>query len=94
MYTIKINNGLNLGIERNEKKVRLVILDNKKELACRKETFGNLHKFIAANNAHAFKGRLQLFKHHDTISVEVKGEKLGSVSAVSLEKYLATLKAE
>jgi hypothetical protein len=94
MHTIKINNGLNLGLERDEKKVRLVVLDNKKELACRKETFGNLQKFIAANNAHAFKGRLQLLKHHDTISVEVKGEKLGAVAASTFGNCLVKLKAE
>ncbi len=94
MHTIKINNGLNLGIERDEKKVRLVVLDNKNELACRKETFGNLHKFIAAKDAHAFKGRLQLFKHRDIINVEVKGEKLGVVAAHTFGNYLSKLKAE
>ena len=94
MLTLKINNGLNLGIERFEEKVRLVVLENKKELACRKETFGNLHKFIAANNAHAFKGRLQLFKYRDTISVEVKGEKLGAVAVNKFGDCLSKLKSE
>jgi hypothetical protein len=94
MLTLRINNGLNLGIERDEKKVRLVVLDNKKELACRKETFDNLHKFIVANHAHAFKGRLQLFKQDEHISVEVKGEKLGSVAASTFGNCLSKLKAE
>jgi hypothetical protein len=94
MYTIKINNGLNLGLERDEKKIRLVVLDKKKELACRKETFSNLHKFIAAKDAHAFKGRLQLFKQDEHISVEVKGEKLGAVAAITFGNCLSKLKAE
>ena len=94
MHTIKINNGLTLGIERVEKKVRLVVLDRKTELACRKETFSNLHKFIAAEDAHAFKGRLQLFKHRDIINVEVKGEKLGAIAVHTFDKCLAKLKAE
>ena len=94
MLTLKINNGLNLGIERFEEKVRLVVLENKKELACRKETFGNLHKFIAANKAHAFKGRLQLFKHRDIINVEVKGEKLGAVAVNKFGDCLSKLKSE
>lgn len=94
MHTIKINNGLSFGIERDEKKVRLVVLDRKTELACRKETFSNLHKFIAAKDAHAFKGRLQLLKHRGIINVEVKGEKLGAVAVDTFDKYLTKLKAE
>ncbi len=94
MLTMKINNGLNLGIERYEKKVRLVVLDRKNELACRKEIFSNLRKFIAAKEAHAFKGRLQLFKQGKHICIEVKGEKLRTVAAITFGNCLSKLKAE
>lgn len=91
MQTLKINNHVSFGIERNEKKVRLVVFDKKEELACRKETFGNLQRFIELDEGHAFKGRLQLFKKLDAIHVQVKGEKIGSVSAMNFEKCLSLL---
>jgi len=92
MLTLKINNELDFGMEREAKKLRLVLLNKNTELACRKETFGNLQKFLAAEEAHAFKGRLQLYKHNNSISVALKGEKLGTIAASKLENYMAELK--
>jgi len=89
MQTLKINNNVSFGIERHEKKVRLVVFDKKEELACRKETFRNLQRFVELNEGHVFKGRLQLFKKLDAIHIQVKGEKIGSVSAMNLKKCLS-----
>ena len=94
MLTVRINKELDFGMERDERKLRLIVLDNKIELACRKETFGNLQRFIDADDAHAFKGRLQLYKHHNNISVELKGEKLGTIAAGKFKNFVAELKKE
>ena len=91
MQILKINNNVSFGIERDEKKVRLVVFDKEEELACRKETVTNLMRFIESGEAHIFKGRLQLYKKSELIEIQLQRKKLGSVSAGNFEKCLSHL---
>ena len=91
MLLLKINNKLDLGVEHLEKKLRIVILYKKEELACRQETLKNLHYFIQSEKAHIFKGRLQLFKQTDVIVIEIKGKRLGTISAKNFVKCIPAL---
>ena len=78
-----------LAIEPYEKlRVRLIVFKNGEEYVCRKESQYKLKQFLALDEGRAFKGRLQLVKCGDNISIEVKGEVLGIVTAVQLEKLL------
>jgi hypothetical protein len=96
MKNISLNGNRKLALERYseryDKRLRLVILNNKgEEMVCRKESFGKLEQFLQTKEAHIFKGRLQLSKHLNKISVEVKGEVLGVIDVALLAKNLQEL---
>jgi hypothetical protein len=92
MNPLPLKDGLHLLIERYEKRVRLVIATDETELVCRKESFKNLEQFLQSGQGHIFKGRLQLYKDMNEVSVEIKGEILGKIPAIQLEKHLSALK--
>jgi len=85
---IKLNDDFLLGVENNEKKVRLIVYKGGVENVCRKENFNKLKQFILSDQNTAFKGRLQLHKSMDGIVVEVKGRVAGIIKADELINYL------
>jgi hypothetical protein len=91
MIFVQLNNELSFAIEHCEKQARLIVYKNGLEDVCRKETFGNLRRFIAENNCHLFKGRLQLNKHGECIGIEVKGKLVGNIKAEEFLSYLEKL---
>lgn len=93
METIKLDHNLLLTFEPDNKKLRLVITDGHTELACRKETPGNLHRFFAGGQNSLFKGRLQLHKSTGDISVVLKGNPVGVAPASNFTRALDALTA-
>lgn len=73
-----------LDIEINGKNLRLVVYDAGVEKVCRKTTHKSLFEFIQTGENHLFKGRLQLFKNHNVIVIEVKGDVVGEITADTL----------
>jgi hypothetical protein len=89
MTMFKLDDELSFAIERCEKRARLIVYKNGVENVCRKETFGNLKRFVESNRGHIFKGRLQLNKNGESVGVEVKGKLIGIIKA---EEFLGCLK--
>jgi len=74
------------------RRVRLIVFKNGEEYVCRKESRYKLKQFLALDEGRAFKGRLQLVKGGNNIAIEVKGEVLGRITDVQLEKLsIATI---
>jgi len=72
----KIASGYELVVEENVNQLRLVILENGEELACRKTTKKELTEFFENGETNLFKGRLQLSKaDNGRVEVVVKGKK-------------------
>ncbi|HEY4322735.1 MAG TPA: hypothetical protein VGN20_02085 [Mucilaginibacter sp.] len=92
MIALKLNNEFSFAIERCEKRARLIVYKNGLEDVCRKETFGNLQRFILADQGHLFKGRLQLDKNEGNIKVEVKGELIGIINNDDFGDFLEDVK--
>lgn len=88
MQQIILNEKLILSFEIADKKVRLVVLQADEELVCRKETLKNLKHFLEKDQAHIFKGRLQLKKKEDVIEVLVKQNSAGVISSNTFKKVL------
>ena len=96
MKKIALNSHTQLALERYserfDNRLRLVIINSKGEqLACRKESFKKMELFMETEDKHIFKGRLQLFKIADKISVQVKGENIGSIDAGLFRQRLQEL---
>jgi hypothetical protein len=75
-----------------QKRARLIIFRGDTELVCRKETFSNLVKFIRGPDATIFKGRLQLSKTDQYISIVVKGQIVGSITVNEFASIINTYK--
>ena len=67
----------------------LIVYKNGIENVCRKETLGNLKRFIQLDDSHLFKGRLQLNKNDGNVGVEVNGKLIGIIKT---EDFLRCLK--
>jgi hypothetical protein len=79
-----------LAIEPYEKlRVRIMVFKDGEEYVCRKESLYKLKQFLALDEGRAFKGRLQLVKHGDTVAVDVKGEVLGRIGLGDMEQGLS-----
>jgi hypothetical protein len=94
METIKLNDNLLLTFEPDNKKLRLVITDGITELACRKETPANLHRFLTGGQNSLFKGRLQLHNITGDIAIVLKGNPIGLIPTADFTKQLNTLSAD
>jgi hypothetical protein len=88
MNQINLSNNLVLSFEPLDKRVRLVVFSEGKELACRKETIKKLELFLATDETHLFKGRLQLNKKKDLINIVLKNQSVGVISSTELSKAL------
>jgi hypothetical protein len=91
MQQIILNEQLTLKFEPDHKKVRLVVLQADEELVCRKETIKNLQQFLAEEQAHVFKGRLQLSKNDDVVEVLVKQKSVGTISSITFKNVVDTI---
>lgn len=92
MNKIQLNNELSFSIEPFEKKVRLVVYQNKEEWVCRKETIKNIQAFLEKEESSIFKGRLRLSKVKSKIYVEVKKEVFGYIKQSEFESALNKIK--
>jgi len=81
MNMLKINDQYSFMIERYDKRLRLIVMDGVDEWVCRKVNPTELSAFLSNNDAHLFKGRLQLDKVGNDIIVNVKGNELGLISS-------------
>lgn len=91
MQNIILNERLTFSLESLDKKVRLIVFDADKELACRKETPKNLQKFLTVNEATLFKGRLQLNKYRDDIEVVIKGQPIAIIPLKTFGRALGEI---
>jgi len=91
MNILKLDNGYDLVIESTCKKARLVVYNNGVENVCRKSTLKNVAAFMQSGENHLFKGRLQLHKVNGSITIMVKGSKVGEISIPGFLDYLQQL---
>ena len=91
MKQLALTDTLSFRLENDNKKLRLIIADGDKELACRKETLSNLKRFIQSDQSSLFKGRLQLHRQDNAITITLKGQPAGAVSIVDLNNALTAL---
>ena len=86
---IDLNNNFQLDFELYNKKIRLILIKNSIEVACRKDFFKNYVQFIQSNEGQLFKGRIKLYKIGKTIKVHFKNEYVGTFeSDLFLSKIL------
>jgi hypothetical protein len=89
MKQFTLNDQFVLSLEHQAKRIRLVVNKADEELACRIETVKNLNEFLVSEEQYLFKGRLQLIKHKDTISIILKGKPIGVTSTEQFKNALA-----
>jgi hypothetical protein len=91
MSQLTLTNTLLFRLENNNKKIRLILTEGDIELACRKETLSNLRSFIRSDQESLFKGRLQLHRQDNAITITLKGQPAGVVTIAAFNKALNTL---
>lgn len=79
MPPIPLNNNFQLNTELYKDRVRLVLLKDNTEIACRKESFNKLIQFVNLHEGEIFKGRIKLFKHKTSIEVHFKDQLVGII---------------
>lgn len=89
---MKLLDNMTLNIEKYDSRVRLIVLDNGKELVCRKERISSLYKFLDLENGEIFKGRLRLSKKENKIEVIVKNNVVGQVNVEELRIEINKIK--
>jgi len=62
-------------------RVRLIVKQLGKELVCRKESINPLLDFVYGGDDHLFKGRLQIQKTKNAISIYMNGNIIGTIEA-------------
>ncbi len=72
-------------------RVRLIVKKMGKELVCRKEGINPLLDFVYGNDAHLFKGRLQIKKTKSAISFYMNGDIIGTIEDRELRDGLEKL---
>lgn len=91
MDRFQFKNHLALVAEPYKGKLRFVVYANKEEFVCRIETIKNIEQFIQAKEARIVKGRLQLYKISNKVNVEVKGNRIGSITVQQLKQMITSL---
>ncbi len=77
-----------LVIEPSDKKLRLIIINNNQEIACRKEFRNKIIDFLEKENEWLFKGRLQLRKNNNLVEVYFKKALVDCISIPLFTKML------
>jgi len=85
---IKLNDQLSFAVGRENKRLRLIVFDGSHELVCHKASKTELEYFIKAETAHLFKGRLQLDKSDNHITIHVKGTVMGIIEQDDFVKLI------
>lgn len=80
MEHVKLSSTLNFGIEQLAVGMRMSIFDSKSVLVCRKFRSSQLQLFINNEARVLFKGRLQLHKHENLISVHYNNQPVGQIT--------------
>lgn len=88
MPSIEINKNIWFCADAENKKIRLSLNDGREDLACRREFPSKLLRFIDGDDGHLFKGRLQLYKEVDMISILFKGQPMGQLNATNFSLLL------
>ncbi|MCX2574244.1 hypothetical protein [Pedobacter sandarakinus] len=88
MLQFILNKKFTLAFEALENKLRLVLFEGDEELVCRIEKLKNLQHFLAEDQTHLFKGRLQLSKRGGVIEVLVKQKSVGISSSSTFREIL------
>jgi hypothetical protein len=70
---LRLNASCFFNIEPQSAGLRLIVFNGDTEWVCHKVKDKDIKNFLQAEVAHLFKGRLQLIKNQDNISVQVKG---------------------
>lgn len=91
MQQIILSEKLTLSFEPRGKKVRLIISEADEELVCRQETLRKLGDFVAVEQLHIFRGRLQLKKNNDIIEIIMNHKPIAIVSANNFKETLNRL---
>lgn len=88
MDNIRLDNKFTFSVEPYNGKLRFVVNEHGREYACRVERKKAIESFLLADTARIFKGRLQLHKERKEITVEIKGEVVGTILLSSFKKML------
>ena len=91
MILIALGNNQSLGIEKYGNRVRLILVQHAKEMACRKESIKTIQNFLASEDSNLFKGRIQLKKCTNNILVFFKNQQWGEISVELLRQKLMEL---
>jgi hypothetical protein len=91
MQLLNFDTNFKLGVESDEKKIRLIIYKNDHELVCRKTSLKEIKRFLDGSEERLFKGRLQLLKDHNHILIKAKKDIAGVTDRQALYKYLANI---
>lgn len=76
---VQLKNNISFSVFKDGSNLRLVVHQHNEEWVCRKETQKVIGEFLSQEEARIFKGRLQLYKYKDEVSVEVKGSPVGII---------------
>lgn len=90
MNAIKLNDQLSFSVEQEEKRLRLIVSNDQEELVCHKSNRNEIERFFRTENNHLFKGRLQLGKNGNHISIIVKDKIAGVINLVEFERLVNT----
>jgi hypothetical protein len=88
MSNLKLDGQLSLGVESHAHGLRLIVFDQDKAWVCHKVNLKVLKDFLEVEEAHLFKGRLQMDKSGNDILVSVKCNKAGIIPATDLEELI------
>lgn len=88
---IQLKNNLSFSVDKDGSKIRLVVYQYDDEWVCRKETKKAMNEFLEQEEARIFKGRLQLYKYKDELTVEVKGSSVGIISVKQFSQMILLL---
>jgi hypothetical protein len=90
MQKVPFTEPLSLGLERHDKRLRLIVFNGTEEWVCHKVSVKHAKTFLEQETAHLFKGRLQLYKKEDAIVVSVKGSNIGLISSSDFSRLIST----
>jgi len=92
MESIYLQNNLKLSFEKLPHTICVIISKNNEEWVCKKERLRKLLEFVNIDEAHIFKGRLQLIKMNDHITLQVKNENISTILTKTFIEVLNKLK--